>query len=172
MSTFRRFGTQSQLQRETFGSLFWLSRTALRFLGWCRIKNSFHLPRPDFWPDGSREAGCSSEHLTSAWPRPWLPSTELPGTPEVLKSRARPPCAVFEEKLCLRVCQSQLICSCADIHPIKLSEEFPSQRQHLFTSDCPALTWPTVSEKNKLHCQQRAAICRVVTFKVRAEGCV
>lgn len=88
------------------------------------------------------------------------------------RGRARPPWAVFKEKLCLRVCQSQLICSCADIHPIKLSKEFTSQRQHLFTSDCPGLARPTVSEKNKLHCQQKAAICRVVTIKVRADGCV
>lgn len=182
--------TQSHLQRETFGSLFWPSRrsqSALQSLRWYRIKNSFHLPQPDFWPDWEQrgslplmlDARPGAEDLTSAWPRPWPRSTRAAwhvGGAEkpCLKQprRARPPCAVFKEKLCLRVCQSQLICSCADIHPIKLSTEFTSQRQHLFTSDCPGLTWPTVSEENKLHCRQKAAICRVVTIKVRAEGCV
>lgn len=86
--------------------------------------------------------------------------------------RARPPCAVFKEKLCLHVCQSQLICSWADIHPIRLSKEFTSQRRHLFTSGRPRLTWPTVSEKNKLHCQQKAAICGVVTISESWRMCV
>lgn len=190
LSTFGRFGTQSQLDRETFGSLLWLSRrsqTALQSLRWYRIKNSFHLPQPDFWPDWEQRGSlplmlvfvlvrggshlCVASALAPFHRAAWhVGGAEKP----CLKHgrRARPLCAVFKEKLCLRECQSQLICSCADIHPIKLSKEFTSQRPHLFTSDCPGLTWPTVSEKNKLHCQQKAAICRVVTIKVRAEGCV
>lgn len=91
--------TQSQLQRETFGSLFWPSRrsqSALQSLRWYRIKNSFHLPQPDFWPDWEQrgslplmlDARPGAKDLTSAWPRPWPRSTELPGMLEVLKSRA------------------------------------------------------------------------------------
>lgn len=36
-------------------------------------------------------------------------------------------CAAFKGKLSPRACQSQLICSCADLHPVKLSKEFTSQ---------------------------------------------